>query len=157
MIGFHRILVPTDFSPNARTAFHYAVSIGEKYGAELLIMHIVQDLALVLPDAVMPTPLPTPATEQLIDTSKGMLEQFLKDEDTKGLTIRLDVRIGSPFHEIVAYAAEQKADLIVMGSHGRSALAHMFMGSVAEKVVRKARCAVLTVQHQFEEEEKHEG
>ena len=151
MIAFHRILVPTDFSANARTAFHYAASIARKYDAELILVHIVQDIALVLPDAVMPTPMPAPATEELIASAAGLYEQFFATEFVEGLRLKTDTRVGSPFHEIVGYATEQKADLIVMGSHGRSALAHILMGSVAEKVVRKATCPVLCVRHQFED------
>ncbi|VTR99668.1 universal stress protein [Tuwongella immobilis] len=145
MVTIAKILAPVDFSDNSRTAFHYAVSLADKYGAELLALHIVQDLTLVLPDAMMPTPMVMPSDETLTEQADALLGQFLASEVLpEGLRYRKLVRLGTPFAEIISAATEEQVDLIVMGAHGRSAIMHMLMGSVAEKVVRKAPCPVLT-------------
>ena len=75
------------------------------------------------------------------------LEEVIPRADRDKLSVTLVMRKGNPFLEVVRYARDQKMDLIVLGTHGRGAIAHVLMGSVAEKVVRKASCAVLTVRH----------
>ena len=75
------------------------------------------------------------------------MARLTKEAESKGVTCEVLVRDGQPFVQIIRCAREVKADLIVMGSHGRSGLAQMLIGSVAEKVVRKAPCSVLIVKH----------
>jgi len=150
MITFRRILVPTDFSDNALSALRYAVSMAVKFGAQIQLVHIVQDTALILPDSINPMPIAAPQTDQLMDIAEREFTELLENEPTHGVVIQTSVRVGSPYHEITTTAKDLKADLIVMGSQGRGAIMHMLMGSVAEKVVRHAPCAVLTVRHQFE-------
>jgi nucleotide-binding universal stress UspA family protein len=146
MIDLRRILVPTDFSQHSHNALRYATAFGEKFGAELYLLHVVQDLALFFPDAISGTPPMLPPTEQMMASVRESLDQWARDQLEKLAVHRL-VREGAPFYEIISCAKENDVDLIIMGTHGRGFLAHMLMGSVAEKVVRKAPCPVLTVRH----------
>jgi nucleotide-binding universal stress UspA family protein len=147
MIDLHRILAPTDFSKHSQNALVYAAAFAEKFGAELYLLHVVQDLGVFIPEAVGMTPVVAPPTEQFAAAAKVSLERALEETPLKNLTVHAEVREGSPFYEIVRFAKEKDIDLIIMGTHGRGGLAHLLLGSVAEKVVRKAPCPVLTVRH----------
>src|SRR6266446_3910609 len=147
MIDLHRILVPTDFSKHSHNALMYAVAFAEKFGAELYLLHVVQDLALFIPDAVTATPPLAPPVEQLTAAARAALEDVVRKSEFQGVPHHSEVREGTPFYEIIRFAREADIDLIVMGTHGHSGLAHVLLGSVTEKVVRKAPCPVLTVRH----------
>lgn len=174
MTGFNRILVPIDFSEHSTNALRYACALSETFSAELHLLHVLQDLIAMIPEPGLSFPAPgnymeemkTSAEEQLqklpratplSETDGGKTDGAATDESgTKTaaeMTVVRDIRQGPPFLEIVRYAKEKECDLIVVGTHGRSGLAHMLLGSVAGKVVRKASCPVLTVrldQHPFE-------
>ncbi len=147
MIDLHRILVPTDFSKHSTNALRYAAAFAEKFGAELYLLHVVQDLALFIPEAVSVAPPIAPPVEQMTAAVRAALEKVVRDANLQGLTVHTDVREGTPFYEIIQAAKEKDVDLIIMGTHGHSGLAHVLLGSVTEKVVRKAPCPVLTVRH----------
>jgi nucleotide-binding universal stress UspA family protein len=147
MIDLHRILVPTDFSKYSQNALQYAVAFADKFGAELHLLHVVQDLALFVPDTVTGTPPVVPPVEQLTAAVREGLQRVVRDNGLERLRVCPEVREGTPFYEIIRFAKEKDVDLIVMGTHGRSGLAHVLLGSVTEKVVRKAPCPVLTVRH----------
>jgi nucleotide-binding universal stress UspA family protein len=147
MISLHRILVPTDFSEHSKNALRYAAAFAEKFGAEIQLLHVFQDLAIFQPDAVSPGPPTVPPREEMLAAARGALARSIQECPVKGLPIHPEVREGAPHEEIVVYAREKNVDLIIMGTHGRGWLAHVLMGSVAEKVVRKAPCPVLTVRH----------
>src|SRR3954452_12882694 len=148
MIDLKRILVPTDFSKHSQTALVYGVAFAQKFGAQLHLLHIVQDLALFFPDTVTVVP----PTDQLTEAVEAALQRVLRENHLEAMGVQTAVRSGSPFHEIAQYARDEDVDLIIMGTHGRGGLMHLLMGSVAEKVVRKAPCPVLTVrdpEHEF--------
>jgi nucleotide-binding universal stress UspA family protein len=147
MIELRRILVPTDFGRSSLTALTYGAEFAGRFGAELTLLHVVQDLALLMPDALLAAPVPAPAVEQLTQAARQALESLVRDQKLEALAPKTEVRTGAPFVEIIACARETDTDLIVMGTHGRGGLAHVLLGSVAEKVVRKAPCPVLTVRH----------
>jgi universal stress protein A len=147
MIDLHRILVPTDFSKHSHNALTYAVAFAEKFGAELYLLHVVQDLALFLPDAVTSTPPLVMPVDQITAASRTALERVVREQGLGHLTVHPEVIEGTPFAEIIRFAREKDVDLIVMGTHGHTGLAHVLLGSVTEKVVRKAPCPVLTVRH----------
>jgi nucleotide-binding universal stress UspA family protein len=152
MIDLRRILVPTDFSKHSHNALQYAVAFADKFGAELHLLHVVQDLALFVPDTVAGTPPVVPPVEQLTAAVREGLQRLIRENNLERLRVCPEVREGTPFYEIVRFAKEKDIDLIVMGTHGRSGLAHVLLGSVTEKVVRKAPCPVLTVrdpEHEF--------
>lgn len=139
-----RILVPTDFSTATELALDYAVTVASRFGASLQLLHVVDD------------PLVTGAVgSEVYITSLPSLRQRLIDDAARRLgrlaftcgrvAARREVRIGRPADAICEVAREEGCDLIVMGTHGRTGMAHVLLGSVAEQVVRKAPCPVLTV------------
>jgi nucleotide-binding universal stress UspA family protein len=147
MIDLHRILVPTDFSKHSHNALTYAAAFAEKFGAELYLLHVVQDLALFIPEAVSVAPPAVPPIEQMTAAVREGLARLVRENDLDRFTVHTEVREGTPFYEIIQFAKEAGIDLIIMGTHGRGGLAHVLLGSVSERVVRKAPCPVLTVRH----------
>lgn len=154
MIQLQRILVPTDFSEFSQRALDHAVGLADAFGSELHVLHVLTSPALGLGDA----------TGTAYSKSFAEYEQDLREEAEnrlKELPIQLPepggritraTRVGSAFVEIIQYSKSKNIDLIVMGTHGRSGLKHVLLGSVAERIVRKAPCPVLTVRdpdHEF--------
>lgn len=147
MIELKRILLPTDFSEYSTAARKYACAFADQFHAELHVLHVIQDLApLAAEPGVILAAAPN-YTQELTENATLMLERALDAQWSADKTIYRVVRQGPPFLEIVRYAREANIDLIVIGTHGRTGLAHVFMGSVAEKVVRKSPCPVLSVRH----------
>jgi nucleotide-binding universal stress UspA family protein len=138
MLAIKTILHPTDFSERSDPAFRLACSLSRDYGARLVILHVAEPPPAVAAEGVLMLP-PTIDLERL----RERLQQ-LRPEDQKVLVEHLLVQ-GGAAEEILQVAAEKKCDLIVMGTHGRTGLGRLLMGSVAEQVVRKASCPVLTV------------
>ncbi|GAB4143495.1 MAG: universal stress protein [Planctomycetaceae bacterium] len=152
MIELKRILVPTDFSEHSANALKYGCALAEKFSSELHLLHVLQDLVAMVPEPGLAFPPPGDYIEELKTSAENALNKLPDPEWSLSAEVVRDTRQGPPFLEIVRYAKEKDVDLIVMGTHGRSGLSHMLMGSVAEKVVRKAPCPVLTVrpdQHEF--------
>jgi universal stress protein A len=147
MIDLRRILVPTDFSKYSDVALEYATALAEKFGAEIYLLHVVQDLAVFVPDAVAVTPPIAVPVEQFIAAGREALRRVVSERHLERFAVHPEIREGAPFYEIVRFAKETPADLIVMGTHGHTGLVHVLLGSVTEKVVRKAPCPVLTVRH----------
>ena len=146
MIALKRILVPSDFSETSENALGYAKAFAEKFGAALHVLHILDDpFAYALPlDAVVPPP---GFYEELQKAAHKRLDQVLSQPERAQYNAEVVLKPGLPFAEILAYAKEHQIDLIVMGTHGRGPIAHVLLGSVAERVVRRAPCPVLTVRH----------
>lgn len=153
MMKLKKILFPTDFSDMSRQSLKFVKAFAEKFDAEVHVLHVV-DEAYQYWMAVGPNSLPVgPPPEEMLAGAKAELQK-LADEELKTLTggVVTEVSLGRPFLEIVRYAKEKSIDLIVLGTHGRSGLVQALLGSVAEKVVRKAPCPVLTVRdgaHEF--------
>lgn len=150
MILLKRILVPTDFSEFSKIAADYACELAAKFDAELHLLHVLQSHPTATPRFAMGLALPGSVQESRADAEEA-LASVVDPQRRKGRTI---VRVveGAPFVQIVRYARENEIDLIVVGTHGHSGLVHVLMGSVAENVVRKSPCPVLTVRpegHQF--------
>jgi universal stress protein A len=147
MIALKRILLPTDFSEYSAAASTYACAFCDQFHAELHLLHVIQDLAPLAPEPGVMLPPPADYLKEIEDNATLMLERVLDRQWSAGKSIIRVIRQGPPFLEIVRYAKETAIDLIVIGTHGRTGLAHVFMGSVAEKVVRKSPCPVLSVRH----------
>ena len=136
-----RILFPTDFSDTAGHALDYARDLAARYGASVHVLHVVRDpmsqawageaAGVVIPD--------------LLKSWRADAERRLRELSLDGIRTSRAVRVGHAFVEIIQYAKSNEIDLIVMGTHGRGPVEHLLLGSVAEKVVRKAPCPVLTV------------
>lgn len=145
MAQIKRILFATDFSETSTYAATHALLLARTFSAELHVLHVLETEIPIMMDGV--TFLPTNYFDEIEKQSADRLESVIASEDRDKLSVTLVMRRGAPFPEIVRYASDQKMDLIVLGTHGRGALAHVFLGNVAEKVVRKAPCPVLTIRH----------
>lgn len=149
MISIKHVLTPTDFSEPSQVAVRYGKALAENFGAALHLVHVLDEGALVYP---WTTPEGAPITigpglAELEQLARSRLAELLTPAEQEKLSAKVVTLVGSPFLEIINYAKVQEIDLIVLGTHGRGPIAHMLMGSVAEKVVRKAPCPVLTVRH----------
>jgi len=136
-----RFLVPLDFSEYATQALDYAINLGSKLGARLTLLHVIQSLPLGGVD--MGVTLPYTYIQDLEAEIMESMNGYLERVTAAGLEGEIAVVHGVPFHEIIEMARAQQVDLIVMGTHGRTGLQHVLLGSVAEKVVRLAPCPVL--------------
>jgi universal stress protein A len=140
---FKKIVSPVDFSEFTDDIVAYAVDIATKYGAELHLLHVIPNLNYFTPYESFLTP------ENLVSIESNIEKEVAKDFDktTKGISIPISkvIKTGVTFVEIIDYIKENEIDLVVMGTHGRSGIEHILIGSVAEKVVRKSPCPVLTV------------
>lgn len=149
MIALKNVLLPTDFSEPSLQATVYAVQFAQQFGATLHVLNVIEDPAVYLP---MFESFPLPSREEFETYAQTRLENWILPEDAAGIEIETHWVHGRPFVEILNAAKRYSADLIVLGTHGRSATAQLLLGSVAEKVTRKAPCPVLTVRprgHQF--------
>jgi nucleotide-binding universal stress UspA family protein len=145
VIALKRILVPTDFSETSAAATQYAIALAESMGSQVHLLHVLDNpLAYAWGAEAFIEP-PAEYYERIEQRARERMEQVLTEAQRKKFDAQLELRTGSPFAEIIGYAEERKIDLIVMGTHGRGAVAHMLLGSVAERVVRRSPCPVLTV------------
>ncbi len=147
MIEFRKILYATDFSDLSAWALTYAGYLADTCRAELHCVHVVDDSYqywLSLDAAPIPA---GPPVEQIAAAAEQQMHRFLEGKLPEGVRVVKKVLCGRPFVEIIRYARDRQMDLIVTGTHGHSGLRHVLMGSVAEKVVRKSPCPVLTVRH----------
>ncbi|HQZ67045.1 MAG TPA: universal stress protein [Planctomycetaceae bacterium] len=153
MIKLDRILVPTDFSEFSKPAMDHACAFAARFAAELHLLHVAPDPAMLVAEvAGFSAPSMQSETDAITKGAHEALAKLPPDNWDNGRQIIREVRTGTAFIEIIEYAREKEIDLIVIGTHGRSALMHVLMGSVAERIVRKAPCPVLTVKptgHQF--------
>ena len=145
MIQLNRILAPTDFSENSDKSLRYACELADRFEAELHLLSVLDDTTPMFVDPEI-MPIDSLVQQQRVAISEKLDQQPGSPWD-ENLNVVREMRQGSPFLEIIRYAKEKKVDLIVLGTHGRSGLAHVLLGSVAERVVRKAPCPVLTVRH----------
>ena len=137
----HHVLVPIDFSPYAEHALDYAVAFAQKLQARVTLLHVIQPPLVAGADmGVWPSPAFVDELEAAITSD---MEGYLARVTAAGLAGEIAVVHGVPFQEILDTAKARQVDLIVMGTHGRTGLSHVLLGSVAEKVVRLAPCPVL--------------
>jgi universal stress protein A len=142
MMELHHILAPTDFSEHSQQAIQYARELAQAFGATLVLVHVVE-LPPYPIEGLPPSQLGGTLLEDLEQQATSDLAQVLAQEAE--VTVVRRVVVGIPYRRIVEVAADEKVDLIVMATHGRTGFSHLFMGSVAEKVVRAAPCPVLTI------------
>ncbi len=143
---FRRILVPTDFSPPSDAALEYARILAAKFGSSLQLLHVIDEPTVSSDFVTDGFALTTDdIREALLRQARERLAHVMNVADRARFHATAEAVIGTPAPAIVDYAAATGTNLIVMGTHGRTGLAHLLMGSVAEHVVRTARCPVLTV------------
>jgi nucleotide-binding universal stress UspA family protein len=142
MFPIKTILHPTDFSERSDFAFRLACSLARDYGARLIVLHVLERPLLTYSGVMTAPPPPPPSPEQ-----RQAVRQQLERIKPTDPAIRVEhlLREGNPATAILQVAQERQCDLIVIGSHGRTGLGRLLMGSVAEQVVRKASSPVLTV------------
>ncbi len=138
------ILFPTDFSQGARAAMDHAITLAKDYHAKLILLYVIQDISIAewyIPSSLSVTDL----VEDMQKSAWQEMDKWGADVSASVKDVEKMVVRGVPFVEIIKTAKEREADLIIIGTHGRTGIDHMLFGSTAEKVVRKASCPVLTV------------
>ena len=144
--SLNRILVPVDFSAHSEKAVRYATTLANKFGARVSLIHVVEDPFVTgawQAEAFVPN-IPE-LLNDLIKAAQVQMGELKKHLAAHGFVVETAVITGQPARAIIEQASTGKYDLIVMGTHGRTGLFHALLGSVAERVVQKAPCAVLTV------------
>jgi universal stress protein A len=145
MTAIKRMLVPTDFSPASDLAFAYAVDMAAREGSTLHLLHVLDEasFATAYPDGFY-VELPG-VRAQLTDEANARLKEMVGRCAAVNVEATTELAVGRAARVIVQTATTRGTDLIVIGTHGRSGFAHLMLGSVTERVVRMAPCAVLTV------------
>ncbi|MHC4182899.1 MAG: universal stress protein [Planctomycetota bacterium] len=149
MINLKKILCPIDYSDCSKEALKYAVSFAMKDEAKLYLLHVIDTHRF---DEYLDKIIEQINIDEIIKQLKTRLLECVPEEIRNDMKIEASVVQGIPFAEIISVVKKNKIDMIVMGTHGRTGIVHILIGSVAEKVVRKAPCPVLTVRqsgHKF--------
>jgi nucleotide-binding universal stress UspA family protein len=141
---FHKILVPTDFSSAADQALERAAQLARLTGAELHLLH-AYELPTMIGAVDVPLALPQEFFDRIREAAQIQLEERVRKLTTGGLTALGHLTQDTPSRAILDSAAKVGSDLIVMGTHGRTGMKHVLLGSVAERTVRLASCPVMTV------------
>jgi nucleotide-binding universal stress UspA family protein len=140
-----RICCPIDFSDASRAAMEVAADLARRFGAELVLLHAYPIPGYTFPDgSVVASPR---MMQELAEQTERHLGEWRSDAErlVGGPRVTMEKAVGEPAAEILSYAKRSGVDLLVLGTHGRTGLEHALMGSVAERVVRRAQCPVLTV------------
>ncbi len=141
---FSKILVPIDFSEFTDDIVKYATEIAQKFGSTIHLIHVIPNMDYFTPyESFM-------AAENMVTVQKGVEAEVQRDlekvaDKIAGVPVTRAVRTGVSFVEIVEYVKNEHIELVIMATHGRGGLEHIIIGSVAEKVVRKSPCPVLTI------------
>jgi nucleotide-binding universal stress UspA family protein len=139
--GYHRILVAVDFSPASEDAWSHARRLAALSDGELVLAHIVSEAPRFVAGPLTRARL----AEVQAALRRGADDRLAQWVAAEGRRVRTAVRVGVPYEEIVALARDERADLLVIGTRGRSGVPRALLGSVAERVVRLAPCPVLSV------------
>jgi nucleotide-binding universal stress UspA family protein len=146
--ALRRILVPIDFSDTSRAALEEGVTLAHQFGAELQLLHVVEDNSPSVSQIALAYPVFQSYVHELVKTGQKQLDGLTLPACEPALAIQRKVVIGDPVDKINDYAGQHGIDLIVMGTHGRTGPSHWLIGSVAERVVRSAPCPVLVTPRQ---------
>jgi len=148
MITFKNVLLLTDLSSNADAAAPYAVELARRDGGRIQLVHVFEDLTfytIPISEAPIAVDLSDYIKGTHSDRAKKIGEKAAALAKSSGLAVVPVLLSGHPVNQIVDYAKKEKADAIVVATHGRTGAAHAFFGSVAERVVRQSPCPVLSV------------
>lgn len=143
MIQLKKILCPVDFSVCSQYALKYAIDLSIKEHSSLYLIHVIETHVSDIGDILKQIDLLL--NDKQIDNLKMRLIRLIPDDIRTNIKFDTIVVKGIPFVEIIKTARDQQVDLIVMGTHGRTGLEHILIGSVAERVIQKAHCPVLTI------------
>jgi universal stress protein A len=146
MNSFKKILVPIDFTPHSEEALRVASDIAVHYSASITLVYCQEPVEYALPEGAVPYTPPPDQARVLADTFRERLRDATRRAEEMGVWI-VNSRLlqGSPSRAIVDFAKTEGFDVIVLGTHGRTGLQHVLMGSVAERVLRTAPCPVMAV------------
>jgi nucleotide-binding universal stress UspA family protein len=145
MIALRNILVPTDFGKTSEQALEYGRHLARQFGARLHVLHVTENV-VAFAGAEVPVAAVQEVESALTASAERKMAALVTTDDRTSFPVVTSVRSAlSAAADIVEYARANQVDLIVMGTHGRGPIGHLFMGSVAERVVRWAPCPVLTV------------
>ncbi|HVJ68905.1 MAG TPA: universal stress protein [Caulifigura sp.] len=146
MSKVRRILVPVDFSEQASQALRYGIALARSTGAELFLLHVVQELTPIgAGSGALSFKTAGEYAKEVEQQAQEGLLKMLPVEMTDGLRVRRRTVIGFPWQDVVEFARSNEIDMICLGTHGRSGFKRLVLGSVAEKVVQHAHCNVLAV------------
>jgi nucleotide-binding universal stress UspA family protein len=145
MIKFRTILFPTDFSPPAKYALDYAISLALEHEAKLFVLHVVEDIGFSSPFTMSSLPATLEYQHGQEAMAKTELQKVVSPQLKRQLQVEEILVRGRPYVEITKAAKENQADLIVIATHGKPDPKHNHLGSTAERVVRLALCPVLVV------------
>jgi universal stress protein A len=145
LIEIKSILAPTDFSEHSEMALRYACQIAERLGSELRLLHVLSEIVPAGPEPMLMPVMPTEYYSESEQKAGEMLDHLLDPAWGRPASVITAVEWGSPVETIVAHALDNRVDLIVIATHGRTGLSHVLLGSVAERIVREAPCPVLTI------------
>jgi universal stress protein A len=145
-VTYAHILVPVDFSDASVRVLEHAKAVAARFEASLELLHVVPNPFMASTASLyVGMPLPPDFLSGLEDDARRRLADLMTSPERERFKVKTTVKVGDPLVEIVDHARLEHADLIVMGTHGRTGVSHLFLGSVAERVVRTADCPVLTV------------
>ena len=139
------VLAAIDFSDSSDNAFQMALSMAKSYSAQLLVLHVINE-PVDLRGFYVPHISFEKLEEEIEEGAQKMMESFCRQNIHNYENFESLIVAGLPYEQIISQAEEKAADLIVIGTHGRTGLDHVLFGSTAEKVVRKSKIPVLTVQ-----------
>ncbi len=145
MVNIHRILCPVDLSEFSRDALHHALALAKWYEANVTVFHVYSAPEPLLPVTGMPGNVPLLPPVQPDEVAEHVRRFCVSSLGDTGKSIEIVVREGNATKEIVLLAEQLPADLLVLGTHGRSGFERLFLGSVTEKVLRSTRVPVMTV------------
>jgi nucleotide-binding universal stress UspA family protein len=137
-----RIVAPVDFSPSSEKAVDYAIELARALGAEIILVHVIEPLNYAVPRWL---PEPTALLEEQRKEAAQEIARLEKRVLQRRVGCRSEIHFGVVYEMIAEAAANLRADLVVIATHGRTGLSHMIIGSVAERVIQRAPCPVLTV------------
>lgn len=143
MNKYRRLLCPVDFSDISKHAFQMAIDLAVLFKADLHVMYVFQIPASDLPEGIYDVP--EDMEGEIKARLSKKLDEFVKNHSTPGINITTGLYAGLPYVEIIKSADDTNADMIVMGTHGRTGFSHVLLGSVAERVIRTSDIPVLTV------------
>jgi nucleotide-binding universal stress UspA family protein len=144
VIKLNKVLVPTDFSESARHALTYGTSFAQEYHAQLVLLHVVENLTVGYASDLFPVPM-AEVFHEISGYARAELAKLAVEVRERGVEVEEQVVQGKPSAEIIRFAGENAVDMIVLGTHGKGVLDQALFGSTTERVVRRAPCPVLTV------------
>ncbi len=147
MILLKNILVATDFGEAADAALTYGRALARSFDATLHVVHVAENVYVPAFGAEAYVAALPELQQDVEEDARLRLHELVSDTDTSLRVVTKVITSNVPAQAVITYARDASIDLIVMGTHGRGAVAHLLMGSVAERVVRTAPCPVLTVRH----------